>query len=117
MQCKEALLFENSTKQRFSKLTKKSVKALVAVRLVSLLLKCSLVQLLQTETDKKVMVLYEIMRIKSHELRVSPPAHEALRVELPEHGGDAPTLQNKPIRRQYCGHVTNQRKYSGHVTN
>ena len=53
MQCKEALLFEISTKQRLSKLTKKSVKALMAVRLVSLLLKCSLVQLLQTETENK----------------------------------------------------------------
>ena len=48
------------------------------------------------------------------------PAHEALRVELSEHGGDAPTLQiltNQvwvlwsrdqywPIRGQYSGHMT-----------
>ena len=50
-------MFENSTKQRLSKLTEQSVKALVAVRLVSLLLECSLVQLLQTETENKSGVL------------------------------------------------------------
>ena len=92
MQCKEALLFENSTKQRFSKLTKKSVEALVAVRLISLLLESSFVQLLQTETENKSGVLKE-MRVKSHALMMFPlPADEALRVELPEHGGDAAAL-------------------------
>ena len=88
-------MFENSTKNRFSKLTKKSVEALVAVRLVSLLLECSLVQLLQTETENKSgvdIIRNHVMRVKSHALMMSLPAHEALRVELPEHGGDAASL-------------------------
>merc|ERR1719480_475860 len=49
--------------------TEKSVKTHMAVRFVALLLKRSFVELLQAET-----------------------AHKALRVKLPEHGGDAATL-------------------------
>jgi len=59
-------MFESSTKK---KSTKKSVEALVAVWLVSLLFEGSLVKLLQTET-----------------------AHKALRMKLPEHGGDTAAL-------------------------
>ena len=58
----------------------------MAVRFVSLLLKSSFIQLLQTETE--MFIFYYC----HHFTMTILPADKALRVELPEHGGDAPAL-------------------------
>ena len=66
--------------------TEKSVKAHMAVRFVSLLLKSSFVELLQAETE--MFIFYPC----PHFTMTLLPADKALGVELPEHGGDAATL-------------------------
>ena len=71
----------------FSKSTKESVVALVAVWLVSLLFEGSLVKLLQTEAKHKKNFMTSI-----HLTCLLLPAHKALRMKFPEHGGDTAAL-------------------------